>query len=271
VRVKDGNGNRGCSPPLQVTATTNPGAGEITLDYWCAGGPVTLEDFIASHRFPDRPAGSFNLTRLQSPRDTADNYVLRIYGYLHPPVDGKYCLYLNADETAQLWVSPDADPENATLLKTADQRDFMVWDSQYKTWPLLWNEGERHYIEIRHYESDGTDQVMLGWHIEQKVTELPIPRSPLSPFGFMGKRRFWPCPGANEGPQNVQPWRRFHALPVDARSVVVYTASGRCIARYSSPAELQSAEPGKRNAGAAIMRIEGDDGRILHEKTILTR
>lgn len=272
VRVKDGSGFRGCSAPVQVAATSNPGAGEITLDYWCAGGPATLEDFTASHRFPDRPAGSFNLTHLQSPRDTADNYVLRIYGYLHPPVDGRYYLYLNADETAQLWVSADANPENATLLRTAERRDFMVWDQQYRTWPLHWNEGEKHYVEIRHYESDGADQVMLGWHIEQKVTELPIPGSRLSPFGFMGKRRFWPCPGANETPQNVrEAWRRSDPVPVDARSVGVYTAGGRCIARYSPPDKLQSADLRKRTAGAVIMRIEGTNGRILHEKTILTR
>ena len=63
----------------------------------------------------------FYLVKQKFPRffDTAaDNYGLQFAGYVHPPATGDYAFFIAADDTAALYLSPDANPANKALLAT---------------------------------------------------------------------------------------------------------------------------------------------------------
>ena len=94
------------------------------------------------------------------------DYGERLSGYLLPPVDGDYRFWIAADDSAELWLSTDADPANAVLIAQA-----VTWTRQHE-WDkapeqasalIALEAGQRYYIEVRHKQADQKDNVAVAW------------------------------------------------------------------------------------------------------------
>ena len=89
---------------------------------------------------------------LEAPTNTADYYASRIKGWLVPPVTGDYVFWIAADETAELWLSTNDQPENGILvcsltLKT-EPRQWMEYPEQ-ESEPIPLVAGQAYYFEVR--------------------------------------------------------------------------------------------------------------------------
>lgn len=115
-----------------------------------------------------------------------ENYGQRLRGWVVPPATGSYVFAVSADDKAELWLSPSADPQAKT--KIADVPDWVeptVWD-KYQTQrsqPVALEKGKAYYIEVLHKQASGGGHVSVGWTLPDQRVERPIPGAVLTPFG----------------------------------------------------------------------------------------
>jgi len=168
---------------ITLTATNSSGSGSanLRLNVLQAGGGITREfwadvpgDLVSSIPLTTSPTSTSVLTSLAAPSDLADNYGVRIRGFLTAPASGEYRFFLRADENAQFHLSNDEDPVN--LWKRAE----LTTPSAAIGWmgaapsPLLHLEaGRRYYLEILHKEGIGADHLALGWSKPEEADNAP--------------------------------------------------------------------------------------------------
>ena len=123
------------------------------------------------------------MSTFQGPRDWIDNYGTRIHGYVHPPVTGQYTFYLSSDDGAELWLSPDDNPNNPAIAKIVEHTGASGYDDwSAASSPVTLNAGQKYYIRALHKEGTGNDHIRVGWQLPGGTLERPIPGHRLSPF-----------------------------------------------------------------------------------------
>ncbi len=144
------------------------GTGEIFREYWLNLPGVAVSDLTGAAAYPDSPSGSDFHSSLEMPSDWNLAYGARIRGYVHPPLTGDYRFWVAADESAELRLSTDDLPGNATLIAfvpsaTAPQQFDLFPSQESPQIPLV--AGERYYIEVLHKENLGPDHLAVAWEI----------------------------------------------------------------------------------------------------------
>lgn len=136
--------------------------GYITHEVWhdIEGGTV---DLIPVNEYPDYIG---MLTALEAPQNIADDYGLRLRGYLCAPYTGEYTFFIAGDDQNQLWLSHDEDPSGLEKIAYVDEwtpfRDWFMFESQASS-PILLEGGNRYYIEVLLKEYKGNDHVSVRW------------------------------------------------------------------------------------------------------------
>src|SRR6185369_8269486 len=77
---------------------------------------ATLADLTNHARFPGQPDVVDTLPAFETPTDAADNYGVRVRGYIVPPTHGTYRFYLSANGQAALFLSFDEHAEHKRLV-----------------------------------------------------------------------------------------------------------------------------------------------------------
>jgi hypothetical protein len=174
VVVKVGAGNYAVAAP-KYELLAQPLTGSILREYWTNlisdSNIMNIALLTQDPSFPDHPSGREYLNRFEAPSHWGHNYGARICGFLHPPTTGDYAFWIaNGDDTAELLVSPDEDPEN---------RQQIAYDEESPTVTLT--AGRRYYIEARHKHNQGDDHFAVEWQGPGRGREV-IPGEFLSPF-----------------------------------------------------------------------------------------
>jgi hypothetical protein len=76
---------------------------------------VTVDLLRADPKYPASPDETGYALGLESPSNVADNYGVRLSGFITPPESGSYIFYISADDGAEFWLSTDASPANIAL------------------------------------------------------------------------------------------------------------------------------------------------------------
>ena len=100
---------------LVGTASAQP-TGEILFEYWLDIGGTAVSDLTGAAGYPDSPDDSELRAAFEGKVDWADNYGIRARGFVYPPADGDYTLWISGDDFIELYLSTDDDPANAALI-----------------------------------------------------------------------------------------------------------------------------------------------------------
>ena len=156
------------------------GTGSILRERWdnIAGNPVSAIPTSTT------PSVTSQLNSLET-LNTGLFYGERIRGYVCPPVTGNYTFLLSGDDNVALWLSPDDNPANKTMIASmsdwTDYHQFNKYASQTAVAVSLVS-GRRYYIEVLHKQNAGADHVTVAWLLPNGTTELPIASIHLSPY-----------------------------------------------------------------------------------------
>lgn len=129
-------------------------------------------------------------------QDDGSNFGRVVRGYLIPPVDGNFTLWIAGNNNCDLLLSTDADPGNATVIAGfSGFTDYQDWDrySGQESSSLSLVGGQAYYYEVRHKEGTGADHVSLAWEIRDGSNAVIVPREPISGL-YLAPRAYNYCP-----------------------------------------------------------------------------
>jgi hypothetical protein len=93
-------------------------------------------------------------------KNEQDYHVMRVHGWLTPPQSGDYTFWIAANDVGELWLSTDADPNNAKLIASVPSGaggDPCQWDANpaQKSLPIT--------LQALQKEGTGRDHVAAAW------------------------------------------------------------------------------------------------------------
>ena len=159
--------------PITATNTAGSGSAVLHLSVLATGGAIARDVWtslpgtsVSTLPLGLPPQSTANVSSLEGPQNSADDYGARIRGYITAPTTGIYKFFLAASDAAELYVSNDEDPVNsfkrAEVTSATGYRDWANANAGKS--PLLWlDAGRQYYVEVRHKAGVGNDHVSVGW------------------------------------------------------------------------------------------------------------
>ena len=179
--------NFDCSP----STSTCPNTGNISYQRWeNIGGGNSIQDLRNNtNNLNNSPSNSQNLTLFEAPANILDNYGVRMRGYVCPPTSGNYIFWVAGDDNAELWLSPNDQPNNLSRIAYHNSwtppREWNIFSTQQSA-PIMLQAGQRYYVEALMKEGGGGDNLAVGWQLPNGSLERPIPGNRLIPFSSGG-------------------------------------------------------------------------------------
>jgi len=167
------------------------GSGTILRQWWHGQDGASLAALMLDANYPNHPDGSDELASLETPAHWADSDGVRIQGHLYAPKPGDYTFWLDCNQEAELWLSPDGDMASAALIASTS--------TELQSTPMTLEAGVPYYIEALHMAGAGPDRLAVTWE-GPNVPQAVIEGEYLRPWAGAG-------PPAltieNDGPDNI--------------------------------------------------------------------
>ena len=156
-------------PATDVTVTANFSTfptGSILREVWTNVTGAVITNLANSYYYPEAPSFWGTCSCFEAPTNSGNNYGTRMRGFVYPPVTGDYTFFIASDDYGQLWLSPDGDPSNKTLIAWLNGASaYRQWtkSSTQKSAPIHLETGRRYYIEGLQKQSTGPDNLSVAW------------------------------------------------------------------------------------------------------------
>ena len=116
-----------------------------------------------------------------APSNAGNSYGSRLRGYIIAPVTGDYTFWESGDDAVELWFSGDANKFNAKRIAFhTGWTNAQQWDKyasqKSETFRLV--AGQKCYVELRHKEGGGGDNLALAWAYHEVQAGVNLARLP---------------------------------------------------------------------------------------------
>ncbi len=180
VVAKDAAGNvSAASNTLSVTtavSTSCAGTGAINYQKWNNVTGTAVSNLTSLSTYPNSPSVSGTLTSFEIPVNSSDNYGMRVYGYICPPVTGTYTFWIASDDNGELWLSTNSSPANKQKIAyQSSWTNSREWNkvATQKSAAITLTAGQLYYVEALMKEGTGGDNLAVGWAKPGEATTAP--------------------------------------------------------------------------------------------------
>ena len=149
------------------------GAGKVLFEYWFNVTGVNVANLTSLATYPGQPDDAEWRDAFDSRIDWRDRYGVRARGYVIPPQTGDYTFWIAGDDYCELWLSTDANPDNAAMIAEVPgwtpARDWLNTGggggdaARQKSTPIALKAGQKYYMEALMKEEGGGDSVSVAW------------------------------------------------------------------------------------------------------------
>ena len=187
VYAKDALGNTGSTITVLYPRHDGVLVSKVLWEVWTNITGSDLASLTNSAAFKSGTAHASNyLSTCEAPNYWRDNYGTRMRGYIIPPTDGAYELYIASDDCGSLSLSDGTDPASAVKIASVSGytgvRDWLKYPTQRGTATLI--AGKKYYIEALQKEGGGGDHLAMGWKKPGTTNIEVIPGSALFAYGY---------------------------------------------------------------------------------------
>jgi PQQ-dependent dehydrogenase (s-GDH family) len=180
VQARDAAGNISAnSNTVSVTTPAAPGCtgtGSISFQRWNNVTGTAVSNLTSIAGYPNTPSASGTLTSFEVPTNSADNYGIRVYGYICPPTTGSYTFWIASDDNAELWLSTSSNPSNKTRIayhtQWTNSREWNKYTTQ-KSAAITLTAGQLYFVEALMKEGSQGDNMAVGWAKPGQATTTP--------------------------------------------------------------------------------------------------
>jgi hypothetical protein len=140
----------------------------------------SVQDLTHSPKYPGHPDATGSLESFQAPPNFADEYGQRIEGLIVPSETGDYVFEIAADDSGELYLSPDEDPAHARKIAYLERWTPEVTQRpapEQRSAPVRLEAGKRYYLAALMKEQGGGDALSVKWTLPSGGKEDPIPEA----------------------------------------------------------------------------------------------
>jgi uncharacterized protein GlcG (DUF336 family) len=172
IQVIDGDYLRPYVPEVVPTPQTCENTGAILRQHWDDIPRGLVDDLLAASDYPNN-ADFFTYETDMYFTDGGNSFGERWRGYICPPYDGEYSIYLASNNQGKVYLSSDANPANMNLVASLPDSDhgynpyvntatdFYNYPEQSTTLNLIG--GNLYYIEAYWKENTGGQFFNVAW------------------------------------------------------------------------------------------------------------
>ncbi|CAM4362246.1 parallel beta-helix repeat (two copies) [Pedobacter westerhofensis] len=164
-----------------TAAIQNLATGSIGREVW----NNNYGNDVAQIPLQTSPSVTTQITALEIPLNSGENYGERIRGYIQAPTTGSYTFWISADDAGEIWLSTDAQAVNkvkiAYTLSWNNSREWTKFASQ-KSKAITLQAGQKYYIEVLHKQGGGGGNLAVQWMLPGGTVESPVPGSRLAAY-----------------------------------------------------------------------------------------
>ncbi|XP_002158449.4 N-acetyl-beta-glucosaminyl-glycoprotein 4-beta-N-acetylgalactosaminyltransferase 1 isoform X1 [Hydra vulgaris] len=161
----------------------------VNIHYWDNICGYAVEDLRNHPMFPHYPLRQDTIDSLNF-KFTESQFGARIFGYIHPPIDGFYVFAISSDDCSEFWLSNDADPINIELLAEVGGISGNEWsyENQFDKYPrqvsmeVKLYAGKRYFFDILWKQGRARAHVQVVWKKPTDVKFKSIEKKYLSQY-----------------------------------------------------------------------------------------
>lgn len=181
VQARDAAGNLSVnSNTINATTLAAPtacsGNGAINFQRWNNITGTTVASLTSLASYPNSPSTTGTLTLFEVPTNSANNYGIRVWGYICPPTTGSYTFWIASDDNGELWLSTTSSAANKVRIayhtSNTTSRQWNKFATQ-KSVAITLNAGQLYYVEAIMKEGTGNDNLAVGWAKPGQATTAP--------------------------------------------------------------------------------------------------
>ena len=153
-----------------------PGTGSINFQRWNNISGSAVSNLTSNLNYPNNPSSTGTLTLFEMPVNTGNNLGVRMNGYICPPTTGNYVFWIASDASGELWLSTSANPLNKTRIAfNTNATKYREWNkfASQKSASINLTAGQVYYVEALMKESNGNDNLSVGWAKPGQTTNAP--------------------------------------------------------------------------------------------------
>ena len=150
---------------------------------------AALETSGVFDRAPDESAQTSEASGFSA---HGNNFVQRLRGEIHPPIDGEYQFFLSSDDHSILTITKQGSPRSTKVIARIDgYSELDSWESMPSqiSEPMALRADATYVLEARQAQGGGGNHISIGWKLPDGRLERPIGRRAVDPnIGAFARR-----------------------------------------------------------------------------------